>query len=86
MASVRIGANGAATVGRLLREIGEGGGLSPDVRRNASRYAAAVRRRMERRDVEMIAWLLRDVSSTGEYPLSRRERARYWAAFLEGRI
>jgi len=86
MANIRIGTNGAATVGRLLQEIGENGGVDPDVRRNAARYSSAVRRRMDRRDVETIASVLRAVSSSGQYPSSRRERAQYWAAYLEGRI
>jgi hypothetical protein len=86
MASVRIGTSGAATVGRLLQEIGENHGVAPDVRENANRFAATVRRRMDRRDVEGIASILRVAGSTGDYSRSRRERAIYWASYLENRI
>ena len=86
MASVRIGTSSATTVGRLLKEIGENNGVAPDVRQNASRYASTVRRRMDRRDVEGIASIFRVVSTSGDYPSSRRERAQYWATYLENRI
>jgi hypothetical protein len=86
MASVRIGSSGAATVGQLLQQIGESDGVAPAVRQDAARYAPAVRSRMDRRDVEGIAAILRAVSSSGLYSASRKERAEYWAAYLEGRI
>jgi hypothetical protein len=86
MSNVRIGPTGASTVGRLLREIGHGRGLPTDLRDDANQFAASVRRKMDRRDVERVAWLLWNVSSTRSWPSSRREQARYWATFLEGRL
>jgi hypothetical protein len=86
MSSVRIGPTGAMTVGRLLRDIGRGRGMSPDLRNDASRFASLMRRKMDRRDVERVAWLLWNVSSARSYPYSQRKQARYWATFLEGRM
>ena len=76
MASVRIGNSGAATVGRLLRKIGESDGVAPAVRQDAARYVPAVRRRMDRRDVEGIGAILRAVSSSGLFPTRHRLRRR----------
>jgi hypothetical protein len=86
MASVRIGPTGASTVGRLLSEISHGKGLPPDMRDDAGRFAAAIQRKMDRQDVEKVAWLLWNVSAARSWPSSRREQARYWATFLEGRL
>jgi hypothetical protein len=67
---VRIGATGAATMTSLLRAIGS---------------HSSVYRRMDRRDAEQIAWELRRVASDRWFPEAMRERAGYWAAYLEAR-
>jgi hypothetical protein len=86
MARVRIGPTGAATVGRLLRDIGSGRGVPADIRDHANYWAPSVQRRMERRDVAMIAWLLRTASASRGYSASKREMAHYWARYLESRM
>jgi hypothetical protein len=54
-----IGPDDAATVGELLREIGQGR-TTPEE--------------------------LRDASAHRRVPIAERDRARYWAAYLEGRM
>jgi hypothetical protein len=86
MASVRIGARNAARVGGVLNKIGHGRSVSTDVRANATYWASAMRRRMDRRDLRTVARLLDDVGANGSLsPRSQRE-ARYWAAFLEAQL
>jgi len=64
------------TMGRLLREIGRGTGLSSDLRNDASRFASLMRRKMDRRDVERVAWLLWNVSSARPtHPRNESKRA-----------
>jgi hypothetical protein len=41
---------------------------------------------MERGDLQTVAWLLRDASASRRLPASIRDQARYWAAYLEGRL
>jgi hypothetical protein len=41
---------------------------------------------MECADLQTIAWLLRDASAQRRVPAAKRDRARYWAAYLEGRM
>ncbi len=86
MARVRVGRRDATTVGRLLKEIGQGHDLPVDLTRNAGQWFSAIEGTMDRSDVEQVAVLLRRASN--EHRLSRRYRdaARYWAAYLEGRV
>jgi hypothetical protein len=86
MNRVRIGTSGAATVSRLLGEIGAGRGLAQDLRSFASHWAPAVQRKMDRRDVEVVASLLRSASVARGFPASEREKAHYWAGYLESRM
>jgi hypothetical protein len=80
----RIGQDDAATVGELLREIGQGPGTPEELRDAAIYWSAAIDPDMECADLQTIAWLLRDASSHRRVP--NRDRARYWAAYLEGRM
>jgi hypothetical protein len=41
---------------------------------------------MECADLQTVAWLLRDASAHRRVPTTERDRARYWAAYLEGRM
>jgi hypothetical protein len=41
---------------------------------------------MERGDLQTVAWLLRDASSSRHLSAILRDRSRYWAAYLEGRL
>jgi hypothetical protein len=86
MGRVSIGMTGAATVSRLLGEISAGGGVSDDLRDRANYLALSVQRRMDRRDVEMIAWVLRSASVSHGIPTAKQKRAHDWASYLEGRL
>lgn len=86
MGNVRIGMTGASTVSRLLCEIGAGRGVSDDLREHANYWVPSVQRKMDRRDVEMVAWLLRSASLSRGVPAKKRERAQYWAGYLESRL
>jgi hypothetical protein len=86
MSRVRIGTTGAATVSRLLGEIGVGRGVTEDLREYANRWAPTVQRKMDRRDVEVVASLLRSASVARGFPVSKREKAHYWAGYLESRM
>ena len=81
-----IGPDDAATVGELLRDIGQGGGTPGEIRDAAIYWSAAIDPDMECADLQTIAWLLRDASSHRRVPTPDRDRARYWAAYLEGRM
>ena len=82
----RIGQDDAATVGELLREIGQGPSTPEELRDAAIYWSAAIDPDMECADLQTIAWLLRDASSHRRVPMPDRDRARYWAAYLEGRM
>lgn len=86
MGSIKIGMTGASTVSQLLHEISAGSGVPKDLRDHANYWVPSVQRRMDRRDVEMIAWLLRNASVSRSVPDAKRERAHYWAGYLESRL
>jgi hypothetical protein len=85
MVKIRVGGRAASRVGRLLRKISRDAGVAPDVRSNAAHWSGAVRRTMNRRDVQTLAWVLLDASQEKSIPLARRRSARYWAANFEAR-
>ncbi|HYY78310.1 MAG TPA: hypothetical protein VFD04_03885 [Actinomycetes bacterium] len=86
MLRTTIGLDDVATVGELLREIGQGRGTPEELRDAAIYWSAAIDPDMECADLQTIAWLLRDASSQRRIPAPRRDLARYWAAYLEGRM
>jgi hypothetical protein len=86
MTKVRVGRRDAATVGRLLEEISQGPGLSADLQHKVGWCAAAVDRTMDRSDLEHVAVLLRQASTERGLSNTHRNAARYWAAYLEGRV
>jgi hypothetical protein len=86
MTRVRVGRRDATTVGRLLREIGGRKGLSAGLQSDADRWASAIDRTMDSSDLERLALLLRQASAERGLASSYRDAARYWAAYLEGRI
>jgi len=81
-----IGPDDAATVGELLRQLGQGAGTPEELRDAAIYWSAAIDPDMECADLQTIAWLLRDASVQRRIPRGPRDRARYWAAYLEGRM
>jgi hypothetical protein len=83
---VKIGHGDAQRVGQLLRQIGRRSGLPQELRSNASLLASEVRGRMERQDLQTIAWLLEDACSHARLPTSKREEARFWASYLRERV
>jgi hypothetical protein len=86
MLRTTIGPDDAATVGELLRELGQGVGTPEELRDAAIYWSAAIDPDMECADLQTIAWLLRDASAQRRVPTAKRDRARYWAAYLEGRM
>jgi hypothetical protein len=86
MSRVRIGMTGATTVSRLLSDISARRGLADDLREYATYWAPAVQRKMDRRDVEVVASLLRSASVARGFPTAKREKAHYWAGYLESRM
>jgi hypothetical protein len=86
MLRTTIGHDDAATVGELLRDIGQGGGTPEELRDAAIYWSAAIDPDMESADLQTIAWLLRDASAHRRVPTANRDRARYWAAYIEGRM
>jgi hypothetical protein len=83
---VEIGWLHAASVSSLLRKLGSDQGIPPDLRANADYWSHAMTRRMERRDLQTVAWLLLSVSGERNVAFDRRRNAQYWGAYLEGRI
>ena len=84
MGNVKIGAQRAARVGSLLQKLGEEPALPADVQANAAYWATAMTRKMDRRDIQTVAWLLLEASGDRQMPSADRHSARYWAAYLEG--
>jgi hypothetical protein len=86
MRKVKIGSIHAARVSGLLRKLESDQAVSSDLRANAAYWARAMARKMDRRDLQTVAWLLLSASGEGHVPFARRRNARYWATYLEGRI
>ncbi len=81
-----IGPDDAVTVSHLLGEIGDGSGAPGDIRAAALFWASEVSADMDRVDLQTVAWLLRDASDQRRVASANRDQARYWAAYIEGRI
>ena len=62
-----------------------GQGHPEELRDAAVYWSVAIDPDMECADLQTIAWLLRDASAHRRVPTASRDRARYWAAYLEGR-
>jgi uncharacterized protein (UPF0147 family) len=86
MASVRIGARNAARVGGILQKISTGRSVPTDVRANATYWASAIHRTMDRRDLRAIARLLADMSADRSLSARNQHDAQYWAAYLEAQL
>jgi hypothetical protein len=84
MGNVKIGARDAVRVGGLLQKLGGQQGLPADLQANAAYWATAMARRMDRRDIQTVAWLLLEASGHRHVPFADRRTARYWAAYLDG--
>jgi hypothetical protein len=86
MARVRIGARDANRISGMLRTIADRDSLPRDLRANAIYWAGAMRRTMDERDLQMVAWLLLDASGDRGMPVLHQRKARYWASSLEARL
>jgi hypothetical protein len=81
-----IGPEDAATVSHLLGEIGDGSEVPSDIRAAALFWSSEVSAEMDRVDLQTVAWLLRDASEQRRVASASRDQARYWAAYIEGRM
>jgi uncharacterized protein (DUF2236 family) len=86
MATVQIGMRNAARVGGVLREIGAGRSVPPDVQANVAYWASVVHRTMDRQAVRSVARLLGDVAMGDFLPPKSRRAARHWASYLEAQL
>jgi hypothetical protein len=66
---VTLGRRDATAIRRLLRDIGQ--------------EALTVHRTMERRDIQALAWLLREATQNGALPVATRQAAANRFAYLE---
>jgi hypothetical protein len=76
----------AATVSQLLGDIGQGVGVPGDIGAAALFWASEVTHEMDRVDLQTVSWLLRDAAAQRRIAPAHRDQARYWAAYIEGRI
>jgi hypothetical protein len=81
-----LGPDDATTVSQLLGEIGHGSGVPGDIRAAALFWSSEVSAEMDRVDLQTVAWLLRDASAQRRVASASRDQARYWAAYIEGRM
>ncbi|HZD01716.1 MAG TPA: hypothetical protein VFA46_16440 [Actinomycetes bacterium] len=81
-----LGPDDATTVSQLLDEIGHASGVPGDIRAAALFWASEMRPSMDRVDLQTVAWLLRDASAQRPVASASRDQARYWAAYIEGRM
>jgi hypothetical protein len=81
-----IGLDDAVAVSQLLGDIGDGADVPEDIRGAALFWSSEVNPEMDRVDLQTVAWLLRDASAQRRVASASRDQARYWAAYIEGRI
>lgn len=87
MFPVLVDRDDAATIRQLLHDaellLGR---ISTELRDLAAYWSDALTEPLELPDVETLSWLLRDIANRRSLPQSLRDRARYWATYLEGRL
>jgi hypothetical protein len=81
-----IGPDDAATVSQLLGDLGQTSEVPRDISAAAQFWASEVTPGMDRVDLQTVSWLLRDISAQRPIAPAQRDQARYWAAYIEGRI
>jgi hypothetical protein len=86
MRKVDIGATEVAKVIEMLRGLGSRADVSSDVRSNTTYWGSAMHRRMDRRDLETVAWLLSEIGNDRRLPAADRRSAHYWATYLEAQL
>jgi hypothetical protein len=87
MFPVLVDRDDAATIRQLLHDaellLGR---VDPALRDMAGYWSDALTEPLEPPDVETLSWLLRDIANRRSLPQSLRDRARYWAGYLKGRL
>jgi hypothetical protein len=73
----------AATVCRLLQQLGSGAGIPSRIRTAARYWADEISPDMPRENWQALAWLLQDAGAYRRIPQDCRDEAQYWAAYLE---
>lgn len=86
MSRIDIGAGEARKVVDVLRRLEGRPDLSSDVRSNTTYWASAVRGRMDRRDLETLAWLLHEIGGNSRLPDVERRTVHFWADYLEAQL
>ena len=86
MLNTRLGQEEAAVLCGVLQDIGRLPGVDRSTRREARRWARAMRPSMPRRDVRRVAWLLYDATGQPRISSAQQDAIRSWAAYLEGLI
>jgi hypothetical protein len=81
-----IGPDDAATVSQLLGDLGQASEVPRDISAAAQFWASEITPEMDRVDLQTVSWLLRDASAQRRIAPAQRDQARYWAAYIEGRI
>jgi hypothetical protein len=81
-----IGPDDAVTVSSLLGEIGHSPEVPADIGAAALFWSSEINAEMDRVDLQTVAWLLRDASAQRLVASARRDPARSWAAYIEGRM
>jgi uncharacterized protein (UPF0147 family) len=81
-----IGPDDAAAVSQLLVEVAHGPTVPSEIRAAAEFWSSELSAEMDRVDLQTVAWLLRDASAQRRVASATRDQARYWAAYIEGRI
>jgi hypothetical protein len=76
----------AAVIRELLAQIPPQRGVDPAVRDAANYWADGMDEPLSTVDVQTLAWLLRDLQRQPALPVPTRDRCRYWATYLEGRL
>jgi hypothetical protein len=86
MLKVRLKPEDADAVCRMLEIVRCEGAVPAETRSAAAAWLGTVRPTMERLDVQSVAWVLREASSSRGMPRGTRKKARHLAAYLEGRM
>jgi hypothetical protein len=86
MSRVDIGVGESRSVTEVLQHLGNRPDLSPDVRSNTNYWASAVEDEMDRRDLETVAWLLREIGGDRRLSAAERRSVHYWANYLEAQL
>lgn len=95
MAPPILGPDDRATISELLGEADRATGETADLAAAAAYWCNVLDPALDRdatpptyepADLQTVAWLLRDLSTSRRLPGPTRDRARYWAAWIEGRL